>query len=101
MAVILESGTSIKRWRGLSSDTKPRFTQDGEKRTAIPPMSVFREIDTGRHYVWSDRDGWEPQEQTIEGLLAAVNEHLGQLVVLQRQANVGLGAYLGIDLSES
>ena len=98
MVVILESGTSIKRWRGLSSDSKPQFTD--EDKSPIPSMSVFRELDTGRQYVWTERDGWVRQEQTVEALLWDVNDKLEVLIELQRQANVGLGISLGIDLSE-
>lgn len=94
MAVVLESGTAIKRWRGFSSDTKPRYTEDGGVRTEIPAMSVFKEIDTGREYVWSERDGWEPQEQTIITLLGAVNENLAQLVSLQRTTLIHMGVEL-------
>ncbi len=100
MPVELESGTAIKRWRGLSSDTKPRYTEEGEVRTEIPVGSQFRETNTGRRYVWSERDGWELEQQTIETLLAGVNENLATLIELQRQANVGLGAWLGINLFE-
>ncbi len=99
MAVILESGTAIKRWRGLSSDTKPRFTLDGEKRTLIPPMSVFRELDTGKQYVWAT-DRWVLQNQTLESLLIEVNENLEVMVNQQRQLLVGLSTYLGVDLSK-
>ena len=99
MPVILESGTAIKRWRGFSSDTKPRFTEDGEKRSAIPPMSIFRELDTGRQYVWAT-DRWVLQNQTLEALLNEVNENLEILNNQNRQMVFGLSQYLGIDLSK-
>ncbi len=98
MPVELESGTAIKRWRGLSSDTKPRYTEEDQVRTEIPVGSQFRETDTGRRYVWSERDGWELENQTIEALFAEMNGNLAQLIELQRQANVGLGLSLGINL---
>ncbi len=94
MPVELESGTAIKRWRGLSSDDKPRFTEEGEVRTEIPVGSQFRETNTGRRYVWSERDGWGIEKQTIETLLIAVNDNLAQLITLQRQTMVSMGIEL-------
>lgn len=90
MAVQLE--TSIKRFRGLSTDLKPGHDRDGRAKTepiqTMPVGSVFTETDTGRRFIWRGSWPWERQEQTIEGLLERlidVNEQiLKQLTTTHR-----------------
>ncbi len=95
MAVILESGTSIKRWRGFSDDIKPQFANDD--KAPIPVMSVFTEINTGRRYI-RDEDHWVLQNQTIEALLIEANDLTRDLMVLQRQTVIGLSILVDKDL---
>lgn len=85
MAVRLEG--SIKRWIGLSTDTKPepgQFSPDGEELTSaeLPAGSSFLESDTGLIYRWNGHD-WLPGEgpvvdhlRAIEGLLREVVQRL-------------------------
>lgn len=68
MAVVLE--TTIKRFRGLSTDTKPVPTTNN----TIPIGSGFTETDTGARYVWRGSTPWVRQEQTIETLLGELIE---------------------------
>ena len=75
MTVVQESGTGIKRFRGLSTDDKPGVDDLGIDRAF---GSIFTELDTGAKYVWGG-NVWVRQEQTIETLineLRAVNEEL-------------------------
>jgi hypothetical protein len=44
----VELVTTIQRWTGLESDTKPTATRAG---------STFHEIDTGKKYIWFN-DAW-------------------------------------------
>lgn len=69
MAVQLEA--TIKRFRGLSSDTKPGRDRDaiGEALQRPPVGSTFTEIDTGNRYVWTGSWPWVRSEQAIEPLL--------------------------------
>ncbi len=96
MAVYLESGTSISRWRGLSSDPKPQFA-DVDDSTPIREMSVFRELDTGRQFIWTDDQGWVRQNQSVETLLMDVVERLDISIELQQQAMRGWSAFTEID----
>jgi len=86
MAVQLE--TTISRYRGLSTDTKPAIglTELGEEPIVLRAGSVFRERDTGDRYEWTGST-WERQEQTIETLfenLTDLNrEMLSALRVIQ------------------
>lgn len=48
--------TTVKRFIGLSSDTKPT--------TEIPPGSTFYEYDTGVMYVCYDGTNWAPKSST-------------------------------------
>ena len=69
MAVALE--TTIKRYRGLSTDQKPgRF----DVSEVGPVGSTFTEIDTGARFVWGGAWPWLRQEQTIETLLNELTE---------------------------
>ena len=95
MAVTLESGTAIHRWRGLSSDTKPQVVDADDN--PIPANSIFRELDTGRQFVWTGITGWVRQEQTIETLLMDLIELVAQSVELQEQTMRGLSVYTGVD----
>lgn len=81
MAVTLESGTGIKRFRGLSTDAKPQpgTLVDGETLGDIKVGSIFTELDTGERYVWGGTWPWVRQEQSIEVLFANlmdVNERI-------------------------
>ena len=68
MAVTLE--TNGKRYRGLSTDQKPGVFPDiaGQALQVPPEGSTFKEIDTGRLYVWQSGE-WKLQPQTLEALL--------------------------------
>ena len=97
MTVLLEG--SIKRWIGLSTDTKPAPGQtqfDPRLNTSnvlvaadIPVGSSFLEQDTGLIYRWNGLDAWarsspaEPSEQlyVLEALLVELTQ-LRQLVTL-------------------
>ncbi len=59
MAVTLE--TTIKKYRGLSTDPKPGTMGLDE---AIPAGSVFIESDTNQQYVWTGRWPWVLQAQS-------------------------------------
>lgn len=74
MAVQLE--TTIKRFRGLSTDTKPGHDRDaiGEPLQTPPAGSVFTETDTGKRFIWRGSWPWVRQEQTIEALLSELIE---------------------------
>lgn len=76
MAIQLE--TSIKRFRGLSTDLKPGHDRGGRAITepvqTIPSGSVFTETDTGKRFIWRGSWPWVRQEQTIEGLLEQLIE---------------------------
>ena len=80
MAVTLE--TTIKRFRGLSTDTKP--TRLDEDKTPLPVGSVFTEEDTGHRYKWDGSWPWVRQEQTIETMFSElVDLHRETLSVLK------------------
>lgn len=92
MSVSLESGHSIKRFRGLSSDEKPgRVPIDiGDPIGELPDGSVFTEMDTGERYVWVGSWPWIRQEQTIETLFADlmnVNEKILAYVKATHEGN--------------
>lgn len=72
----MQQETTIHRYRGLSTETKPgiRKNEDGVHQT--PKVgSVLTETDTGHRYVWMG-DEWVLQEQTIEPLLLDINDSL-------------------------
>ena len=76
---------SIQRWRGNSSDEKPRagVLVLGESALEIRQGSEFIEEDTGQRYRW-DGFNWILQEQTIEALfLALMNINQDMLAALQ------------------
>jgi len=52
---------TIKRWQGLSTDTKPS--------TDVPEGSTFHAIDTGEEYVYYD-GAWEQDIRMIAALRA-------------------------------
>jgi len=79
MAVTLES-TAIKRWRGLSTDDKPRFA--GEDETPVAVGSVFTEIDTGHRYVWGGSWPWVRQAQTIDTAFMEFNDLLRDILAV-------------------
>ena len=88
MAVRLEG--SIKRYIGLSSDTKPvlGWQPDGSTLTGadLPAGSSFLETDTGRIYRWDGASAWTlpilgPDDQlyVLQALLSEVTQ-LRQIV---------------------
>ena len=82
MGVTLESGSGIKRFRGLSSDEKPGrvpFEID-DPIGELPPGSVFTEIDTGERYIWGGTWPWVRQEQTIEAQFAELSGLMAEAV---------------------
>ncbi len=108
----LESGQSIQRWRGLSSEEKPGraidiLDGDNETPAFVPTGSVFTELDTGHRYIWRGQWPWERQEQTIdaqfEELSGLMREAVTALKVIQAAtailANSGWDANLptGLD----
>ena len=86
MVVVLEAG-SIKRWRGLSTDEKPRFAD--ESNAAIPVGAIFTELDTGQRFVWGGTWPWVRQEQTIEALFAALMDVNEQILVYLKAIHQG------------
>lgn len=68
MALSLE--TNGKRYRGLSTDTKPEVlaATATEPARTIPEGSVLNEIDTGRRYVFNGGQ-WILQPRTLETLM--------------------------------
>ncbi len=101
MAVILESGSSIKRWRGLSFDDKPTRLTDG---TPIPTNSIFTEIDTGHRYVWSGSWPWLRQAQTIDTALMEMNDLLRDILATVRATHEGHELHLwedGVDIEST
>src|SRR5262245_19397262 len=78
MAVKLEG--SIKRWIGISSDTKPFIgtNPDGTTLNAsdIPPGSSFLESDTGIVYRWTGTAWVSPQadDRVLELLRQILDE---------------------------
>ncbi|MEE8465480.1 MAG: hypothetical protein V3S68_03320, partial [Dehalococcoidia bacterium] len=67
-----------------------------DETTPIKEMSVFRELDTGRQFVWTG-NGWIRQNQTVESLLMDVVERLDLMVELQQQTMRGWSAFTEID----
>lgn len=61
MAVTLES--VVKRWVGLSTDTKPQPNAD----STIPAGSSFLESDTGHIFRWNG-DQWQYPEDNMNEL---------------------------------
>ena len=62
MAVILESGSGIQRFRGLSADINRRESFPDAKSA----NAVFTASDTGERWVWGGSWPWVRQQQTIE-----------------------------------
>ena len=94
MAVQLE--TSIKRFRGLSTDTKPGHDCDeiGNALQTPPVGSVFVETDTGARFVWTGSWPWTRQEQTIEATLATLIEVNRQMLDMLGAIKRGHEKYL-------
>ena len=93
MAVKLE--TSIKRFRGLSTDQKPGVFQDaiGETTQTPPEGSTFTEIDTGRRYIFFN-GAWQLQPQTLETLLVESIDLQRQIRDLLLRTHAGHERYL-------
>ena len=77
MAVELDTG-AISRFRGLSTDDKPRFTD--EDRNPLRVGSRFEEIDTGHRYVWGGSWPWVRVTQTIDTAFQEQNELLRDIL---------------------
>ena len=89
MVVVLEAGAG-KRWRGLSTDEKPRFADESDG--PIPAGATFTEIDTGHRYYW---DGsWRRQVQTIESALMEMNDLLRDILAVVTATHKGHEAHL-------
>lgn len=78
MAVELDTG-AISRWRGLSTDGKPRYSDDGNLKP-IRVGSRFDEVDTGHRYVWGGSWPWIRQTQTIDTAFSEMNELLRDIL---------------------
>jgi len=97
MAVTFE--TRIKRFRGLSTDTKPgRFTEEvGGPVGEIPVGSVFTEVDTGERFVWGGSWPWVRQDQTIEVILNDLIEVNLQILAVVEATHKGHEEHLWED----
>ena len=106
----LESGQSIQRWRGLSSEEKPgraidTLDEDNAYPLPIPVGSVLTEIDTGQKFYWDGGWPWKIQAQTIDEMffeLMQVNlQMLQEMRAIKRataiQANGAFSANLNTD----
>tara|TARA_Y100000310_G_C20450080_1_gene700275 strand:+ start:121 stop:465 length:345 start_codon:yes stop_codon:yes gene_type:complete len=104
----LESGSGIKRFRGLSTDPKPKvgtiledshLLEEGPAEVTIKVGSVFTEVDTGARYIWNGL-AWVRQEQTLEAILEDISSQMGEMIELLKhiqaataaQANGAFGA---------
>ena len=88
MALTLESGSSIQRWRALSTDPKPGEPGVDDDRV-IKVGSIITETDTGERYVWLGGWPWVRQAVTLEVLFAdlmAVNEEVLRVLRLVQRA---------------
>lgn len=96
MAVTLE--TSLKRFRGLSSDTKPGIEREavGQPLQFPPEGSTFTELDTGRRYVYHGRT-WILQPQTLEAMLEIMITLQLQVLEVLRATHRGHEEYLWED----
>ena len=104
MAVQLES--SIKRYRGLSTDQKPGHDIDviGDKLQTPPVGSTFTETDTGKRFIWTGSWPWTRQEQTIETILMELIEVNSQILSRLEFMSQGYSEFLeqhGIELAET
>ena len=96
MAVTLESGSGIKRFRGLSSDEKPGRVpiEIGDPVGELPPGSVFTEIDTGERYIWDGTWPWLRQEQTIETMFQDLMHINRQMLAYLKATHEGNELYV-------
>ena len=97
MTVVQESGTGIKRYRGLSTDAKPGVDDLGIDSAF---GSIFTEVDTGNRYVWGGHV-WVRQEQTIETLFAELmqlnQDILAELKVIRQATATMANGQWGTD----
>ena len=106
----LESGQSIQRWRGFSTEEKPGraidiLDGDNEYPQPIPTGSVLTEIDTGNKFYWDGGWPWKLQAQTIDEMFFdLVQLNLQMLQVMKDikrataiQANGAFSANLNTD----
>lgn len=99
MSVILEG--SIKRWIGLSTDTKPapgqtRFDPVLNTSTPlvaldVPAGSSFLETDTGRIYRW-DGEQWAHSPAEEDAQVAVLQAVLNELTQLRQMVALVIGA---------
>ena len=92
MAVTLE--TTIQRWRGLSTDTKPESYRETREGPLNVPRegSTFTETDTGKRFVWHDGT-WERQEQTVETALEEIGNVLRDILAVIHATHNGHEEY--------
>jgi len=94
MGVQLETNT--KRFRGLSTDTKPGRDAEaiGQLIQRPPVGSVFTETDTGERYIWNGTWPWVRQEQTVETMLEELIEVNQQILARLDATHRGHEEYL-------
>ena len=88
MAVTLESGHGIQRWRGLSTDAKPGLipAEVGGLISPMPAGSTFTELDTGNFWIWDGSGPWVLQEKAkVEIKVKDVLSLLEEFVDIQKR----------------
>ena len=93
MTVRLEG--AIKRYLGLSTDTKPAlgYQSDGSTiaATDLPAGSSFMETDTGRIYRWNGSDSWTMAVAEADEHLYVLQAMLVEITQLRQMVELAIG----------
>lgn len=87
--------TTVKRYRGLSTDARPGLAPDaaGEVLQKPPQGSTFTALDTGQRWIFYGSE-WVVQRQTLDTLLVEIIDRLASIEAVLRATHAGNEAHV-------